>query len=170
MSRARIVEAKELGHTYCPERRVCLHGVSQVVLQSYQKKINPQPHVTISGNRSNCKGRMRRSTDVEVWRVAADADLYVPRLDGAAEELRGYALGELDVHVHLLQRLVPLKHLLPCSWPEWRGGMGDQTLGRRAEGGPGKGRRAMEGCEGGGEAAHRCARRRGASRGPASPP
>ena len=68
----------------------------------------------------NLNGRLRRSTDVEVWRVAADADLDVARLDGAAEELGGHALGELDVHVHLLQRLVPFEHLLPCS----RRGMG----------------------------------------------
>lgn len=43
-----------------------------------------------------------RQVVVEVWRVAADADLDVASLDGAAEELRGHALGELDVHVHLL--------------------------------------------------------------------
>jgi len=54
-----------------------------------------------------------RQVVVEVWRVAADADLDVARLDGAAEELGGHALGELDVHVHLLQRLVPFEHLLP---------------------------------------------------------
>lgn len=66
---------------YCPERRVGLHGVRQVV--------------------------------VEVWWVAADADLDVASLDFAVEELGGNALGELDVHVHLLQRLVPLEHLLP---------------------------------------------------------
>jgi len=59
----------------------------------------------------NLNGRLRRSTDVEVWRVATDANLHVARLDGAAEELGGYALGELNVHVHLLQCLVPLEHL-----------------------------------------------------------
>ena len=80
----------------------------------------------------NLNGRLRRSTDVEVWRVATDANLHVARLDGAAEELGGYALGGLNVHVHLLQCLVPLEHLLPCLWQ----GHGDQTLGQKGRGQP----------------------------------
>ena len=50
---------------------------------------------------------------VEVRRVAADANLDVAGLDHAVEQFGGHALGELDVHVYLLQRLVPLEHLLP---------------------------------------------------------
>lgn len=56
--------------------------------------------------------RMRQVV-VEVGRAAADADLDVAGLDGAVEQLGGHTLGELDVHVHLLQRLVPLENLLP---------------------------------------------------------
>lgn len=36
-------------------------------------------------------------------------------LDGAVKELGGHTLGELNVHVHFLQCLVPLKDLLPCE-------------------------------------------------------
>ena len=93
----------------------------------------------------NLNGRLRRSTDVEVWRVATDANLHVSRLDGAAEELGGYALGELNVHVHLLQCLVPLEHLLPCLWQ----GHGDQTLGQKGRGQPQR-RQTVEGAMGGG--------------------
>ena len=40
-----------------------------------------------AGNRvePNVNGRLRRSTDVEVWRVATDANLHVSRLDGVGQ-------------------------------------------------------------------------------------
>jgi hypothetical protein len=50
---------------------------------------------------------------VEVGWIAADADLNMSGLDGAVKELGGHTLGELNVHVHFLQCLVPLKDLLP---------------------------------------------------------
>jgi hypothetical protein len=77
-------------------------------------------------------------------------DLDVPRLDGAAEELGGHALGEVDIHVHLLQRLVPLEHLLPCaprSMAGWRREVPNPWSER--EGDPEeKAGRGREGCRG----------------------
>ena len=101
-----MFKSDKFDHTYCPERRVGLHGVRQVVLQNHPKKKYSIPNQT-RGNLGNLvepnrKGAWRRSTYVEVRWVAADADLDVARLDGAVEELGGHALGEFDVHVHLL--------------------------------------------------------------------
>jgi hypothetical protein len=93
---------------------------------------------------------MTREPYIKVGRVVADGDLDVARLDGAAEELGGHALGEVDVHVHLVQRLVPLEHLLPCaprSMAGWRGEVPNPWSER--EGDPEeKARRGREGCGG----------------------
>lgn len=65
---------------------------------------------------------------VEVGRVAADADLDVAGLDHAVNQLGGHVLGELNVHVHLLQRLVPFEDLLPVV-DEGMALLGSQLLG-----------------------------------------
>lgn len=52
-------------------------------------------------------------TNVEIRRVAPDADFDVLGLDLAVEELGGDVWGEIDVDVHLLQGLIPFEHLLP---------------------------------------------------------
>lgn len=34
-----VLKSDKFGHTYCPERRVGLHGVRQVMLQNHPKNI-----------------------------------------------------------------------------------------------------------------------------------
>lgn len=61
-----------------------------------------------------------KGTDIEVWRVAVDGDRFrcghVADLDGACSWSGGHTTHPWGaVHVHPLQRLFPLKHLLLCT-------------------------------------------------------
>lgn len=63
-------------------------------------------------NKTRIKSKRKRETDIEVRRVALDADLNVLRLNLAIELLRMNVRREVYVHVHIVQSLVPLEHLL----------------------------------------------------------